>query len=607
VTWWLGLLVGLIGPTAATGWAQPQTGAGALRSYATIQSIGVEWDITGDDNHNATVAVQYRRQGAATWGTAFPLIRIDDDGLNMLAGSILFLDPATAYDVRLDLADPDGGSTSQTLTVTTRAIPALPTGGRTFHVIPGSGGGDGSAGNPFRGIAAAQAVAQPGDTFLLGQGSYGSVTLSRSGEAGRYIVWKAAGDGPVTCSSGLVVSASHVWLEGVTVDGGGDGLKSSGSPQHVVISRNTFSRCHYCIRLGGGAQGWYIADNVMVGDVAPESGSLSGEGVELGKTGGHVVAHNRISRVADGVSYPKVNVDIYGNDIFDTSDDGIEPDYAYANIRVWGNRIHNALHNGITFQPMNGGPWYVLRNQVVNSEESPLKFRDMNRAVIAHNTLVGWHRLQDDVGWLRRGISRNNLWINVDGASYVWEEGGNSEPADWRTDLDYDGFDWHDATARVFKWLGLVYPDLASFVAATGLESHGLHVRRETCFETFDVPGPPPATVPAQVMTLKAGCNAIDAGAALPNLNDGFLGSAPDLGAYEFGAPPPWYGPRPLADAVRGDVDGDRDVDLADLRLLLRMLTGQEPPNEAAKTLAAPADRLTLADARELIQLLTAL
>jgi hypothetical protein len=58
------------------------------------------------------------------------------------------------------------------------------------------------------------------------------------------------------------------------------------------------------------------------------------------------------------------------------------------------------------------------------------------------------------------------------------------------------------------------------------------------------------------------------------------------------------------APSVRGDLEGDGDADLADLRLLLRMLTGQAPPNEAAKRLAIPADRLTLADARELVHLL---
>ena len=46
-------------------------------------------------------------------------------------------------------------------------------------------------------------------------------------------------------------------------------------------------------------------------------------------------------------------------------------------------------------------------------------------------------------------------------------------------------------------------------------------------------------------MTLTGVCNAVDAGVILPNINDGFVGTAPDLGAYELGQPLPTYGPRP--------------------------------------------------------------
>jgi hypothetical protein len=46
-------------------------------------------------------------------------------------------------------------------------------------------------------------------------------------------------------------------------------------------------------------------------------------------------------------------------------------------------------------------------------------------------------------------------------------------------------------------------------------------------------------------MTLQAGCAAVDAGVALPNIAESFAGSAPDLGAYELGRPLPVYGPRP--------------------------------------------------------------
>jgi hypothetical protein len=56
---------------------------------------------------------------------------------------------------------------------------------------------------------------------------------------------------------------------------------------------------------------------------------------------------------------------------------------------------------------------------------------------------------------------------------------------------------------------------------------------------------------------LRPGSAAIDAGVELPTITDGFTGIAPDLGAYELGAPVPVYGPRgalsgmPPADAPR--------------------------------------------------------
>ena len=44
---------------------------------------------------------------------------------------------------------------------------------------------------------------------------------------------------------------------------------------------------------------------------------------------------------------------------------------------------------------------------------------------------------------------------------------------------------------------------------------------------------------------LKPDAVAVDRGVPLPNVNDGFAGRAPDLGALETGRPLPHYGPRP--------------------------------------------------------------
>ena len=43
---------------------------------------------------------------------------------------------------------------------------------------------------------------------------------------------------------------------------------------------------------------------------------------------------------------------------------------------------------------------------------------------------------------------------------------------------------------------------------------------------------------------LKPGSAAVDRGAVIPNVTDGYSGKAPDLGALELGQPLPHYGPR---------------------------------------------------------------
>ena len=44
---------------------------------------------------------------------------------------------------------------------------------------------------------------------------------------------------------------------------------------------------------------------------------------------------------------------------------------------------------------------------------------------------------------------------------------------------------------------------------------------------------------------LKPNSAAVDRGVLLPNVNEGFTGRAPDLGALETGKPIPHFGPRP--------------------------------------------------------------
>lgn len=535
---------------------------GELRTNSTPNCISIEWDVTGDSDHDATCGVEYRKQGASVWKEALPLFRIDyqwwyhteraERPFNLFAGSIMFLKPGTAYHVRLDLVDADGGKSTKLATVTTRPTPGLPQDGRALHVKPGSGGGKGTDDDPFRGLATAQEAARPGDILLLHKGSYGSFVFEKSGEPGKYLVWKADGDGDVAFTS-VQVQGSHIWLEGLKLNrvDKSPGLRAGRRTTDVVIHRSQFNGFHYSILLNRDSRYWHITDNVIVGDNDPVTGGIGGEGIELSHSSGHVVAYNDISGVADGISYPDRNCDIHGNDIHDVSDDGLEPDYAHANVRMWGNRIYNYHYNGLSFQPMYCGPWYFIRNQVIGAGDI-FKFRVQDRFVLVNNTFVKWGSIGNRMHHILSSLSRNNLYISADGKGPIWAAIDCNQPQyclpnvytpGWMTDVDYDGFDW-GTSQQAFRWENKKhFPDLKSFAEAVGIEKHGVWVKKEEIFERWNIPAEPGPVGP-QNLTLEAGCSAIDAGAVLPNINEDFVGKAPDLGAYEHGRALPHYGPR---------------------------------------------------------------
>lgn len=531
---------------------QNQTRAGDPQSYATIHCIGIEWPIQGDANHNAACQVEYRKPNAA-WKKALPLLRLDTDRTNGFAGSIFDLDPGTVYEVRLQLSNPDGGRQTVAFREQTRGLPAWRDGGRKFYVGPGSGGGDGSSANPFRGLDSAQAVAEPGDMVLLQPGKYGPFRFDKAGAAGRPICWK--GDGEAVLA-GVEVVASCLWFEGLTLrPGSADsqvGVQAAAGVSDIVFCRNQVLGFHKGIILAKGNRDWYIADNVIEGDNDPVTGGLSGEGVELGRSRGHIVAHNLIRRVADGVSYPGSDCDIFGNDIQDVSDDGVETDMGQQNIRVWGNRITNACNNVFSFQPMNRGPWYFIRNQVILTRGKIFKFSTVpDRFVVLHNTFVFPKLASEYAQCLLNSLCRNNLYIAYGEDSPMWRAAwsprkpgrpGHTFNPDWMTDVDCDGFDWGPMT-EPFLWHGKAYQNLEGFAAGVGIEKHAVRLRKEDIFEKWTMPIAQENAVPAH-LPLKKGCRAVDAGALLPNINDNFVGQGPDLGALEWGRPLPNYGPR---------------------------------------------------------------
>src|SRR5579871_6742031 len=61
---------------ATTSQAQNTTTSGEFTvEPATLVSLGFEWRITGDDNRNAHVDVQFRKTGETKWRDGLPLMR----------------------------------------------------------------------------------------------------------------------------------------------------------------------------------------------------------------------------------------------------------------------------------------------------------------------------------------------------------------------------------------------------------------------------------------------------------------------------------------------------------------------------------------------------
>ena len=204
----------------------------------TLICLGFEWDITGDENRNATVQVSYRKFGESAFKDGMPLLRMGGEQIfrapytvpNRFAGSILDLEPDTEYEVRLTMKDPDGlsGQAVQTTKVRTRGEPKAAAGGRVLHVYPQTWAArNGPKQEPnFTGLMAAYAGAGtgdwnvvyqnkvgPGDTILVHAGLYkgdrhnyvdpysltfdGTYLLTAKGTPDRPIVIKGAGDGEV--------------------------------------------------------------------------------------------------------------------------------------------------------------------------------------------------------------------------------------------------------------------------------------------------------------------------------------------------------------------------------------------------------------------------
>ncbi|HJN11047.1 MAG TPA: hypothetical protein QF564_20330 [Pirellulaceae bacterium] len=536
----------------------------------TLENLGFRWYVSGDGNRNATVTVAFRKKGESDWTEALPMLRIYHEIANqdyepyrvgnLFAGSVLFLKPDTKYEARFTMRDPDGGAPAEPMivSVATRSEPATATG-KEIHA------------NSRTGLMAAYAKARPGDVILLHAGVYsGPFRFSRSGEPGRPIVFRGAGDGEAilqadgTGSKSRVVSIAgtdYLMFEDLTFRSAHTAIYS-GKPGSVGI---TIRRCRIKEVVSGintqseNSREWYIADNEIVGInqtwyPRPEAYmSPAHTGVNVyGR--GHVVCYNRISRFSDSLAIANfgvpvddvkrhcVAIDFYGNDLSWAQDDTIEADYGCHNVRVYRNRCYNT-HTALSTQPFYGGPVYLIRNEAYSITAHNFKLNNYPAGILAYNNTVccAGQGFTPPAIW-QNGHFRNNLFMG--GRGYAMETGS---PTPYST-LDYNGYR-RNSVERFIKWIDSDrnigrYQSIAELTRATGLEQHGLQVD----YNIFTRAGPPQEGKTYMRsdydLRLKPQANCVDAGALIPQVTSNFSGTAPDLGCYEYGQDSLHYGPR---------------------------------------------------------------
>lgn len=531
----------------------------------TLMALGVQLPISGDENRSASVTLRYRAVGAPTWKDAPALLRVKPETIpagegsavpEQFAGSIFDLRPATTYELELHAVDADGPVDEVlALTATTRALPADPA---TPHPVAVADATQ---------LAAALAAAAPGDVITLADGLYsGAFVLEADGTAADPIVIRGTSrDGTILDGNGclcnvLEVYGSYVHVENLTLRNAQRALRfqTSGAAGNVVRRVHTIDT-----RLGLGTRNtqfdFYFCDNLLEGRLVWPHVYTDNDGADSGDDGilvqghGQVVCHNQLVGFGDALKNGLVgarSLDFYGNEVLSAYDNGIELDIAEGNVRAWRNRFTNTFAT-ISFQPVYGGPAYAIRNVVVNVADEQMKFHGLGEGA-GPSGVLAWNNtfvspaiaLQVHTYAASRNFEiSNNLFVGPAALA-------SGRTVDWTApivDASFDANGYYPDGAFRFNLESEGLANYASFAAmqAAGMENSGSLLAEPIFQSGLTAPASYTETVGPADVTLDAASNALDAGAVIAGITDGYQGTAPDLGALERGCPAPIFGIRP--------------------------------------------------------------
>lgn len=522
-------------------WTPPSFEEVPPRAEATYNCLGLYWKPQGGSPKRA-VTVNYRKKGNPDWSEALPLWfdKTEHDAEASAhsyeyRGSIVSLDPDTAYEIKLAMAD----GPERVLEARTRRD--------DFKI--------------------ARRLTLPPS---------GSYTITEGGTKDGYVLYEPANpakawDGEGTASENLKIEASYVIVKGFTfknakthgivlgavhdvvIDGcdisGWGETRENGQAKDLnaaifanspELERITVQNCRLH-HPRSGSNSW--------AEQRPGTNSKHPEGpqgiVFRGGKGGHVIRSNRIysdmeHMFNDGMGdthnftyggFPVRDSDIHDNFVSHCWDDGLEIEGADMNVRVWNNYI-DMTYGAIGAAAPSLGPLYLFRNVYAVSRKHDgnesndlrghylVKLGNENekwtkgKMYIFHNTTlqpppfpgssVASSGAQSGIAF----TSEKKLQENITSRNNLLQM---RQPEDWairdtqRTpsnDFDYDMYDGR----TLFK---------------EGSERQGL-IASPTYRRKSD-----------GRLELVPGSSGHDAGETLPNFNDGFAGQAPDIGAVE--------------------------------------------------------------------------
>ena len=519
---------------------------------ATYECAGLYWKMP----ENGSCRIRYRKEAEDKWQAGLDLVYDKRDG--EYRGSIIGLSPNTSYQVELT-----NGSLKTARNFRTRSD-KFPVGKVT--VLP-----EGESDKP--------------------------VLITESGNPGAYhLVTVPAGSKSVlnlknVHKYGIEIDADYVIVRGVEIRNAAiHGIIIRKGRHDVVIEQ-----CYITFwgRIGGpktygnleggsdsgiygesGTGNLTIQRNLIEDPRGAsndwETGHPDGpQGISIiQSSGGNVIRYNDIVSTEDhgfndgiggGSNFSFVgnmnrDSDIHGNIIRNCWDDAIESEGGNMNVRIWGNYIH-LFYNGIATASTSTGPIYIFRNV---SGESRAGHRNSSggafiktgerdefgggRRYIFHNTILQpggvFNVFSSHVN--PNCITRNNIF-DVPGKLATDIE---KDPA---SDYDYDYFSGNARGMTAKEENGI---KLRTTPAGTRLfsSSYNLEFYPRSSINSIKWGKQPyefgdrKVEITDPVTWIKNPL--IDGGVLLPGFNTNYAGKAPDIGAFETGAPPLQFGRR---------------------------------------------------------------